>query len=510
MNKKNLNPENLEKSLATYYQAASPSNQFLEQLEAQLNQAKNDMEAEKIQPGFFETLANFIFKQQKARWAVAVAAIALIMVMVLFAIGPARVAAAVQNWLRYIPGYGFVKEGAARALASPVSETRDGVVVTIKQIYAGQDETYVIIGVEGGPSADEILKYMQPLPGENLESRVNRIQALYETDAHLILPDGTVLAQPAYGGSYWDGYFIFKNLPQNVLEATLEISRLPGVPAGWLPEGWAFDLKFEYVDSPNTLEFPQPHFIDAVSAPLHGFRARVLDVVYASTETSIRVQFDGLPEGWVLQSAFLDARLEDDMGREIPIIYGPQSGRDQDGIYTITFAPPQSDARKLTLSINELFVEVRVQDRFIHIDFGDSPAIGKTIELGTAVDVLGQQVVVKSVQIQDSPPFDVPTQGENVPPTNTLVFDLLVPKKEAGVEIHGLNFGPTAHAMFGQQTGGMSGSMSNPQNPGQIQIVLTIDIPANEPLPRGVYDLPLEGASVLFQGPYQVTWDIDR
>ena len=77
MNKKNLNPENLEKSLATYYQAASPSNQFLEQLEAQLNQAKNDMEAEKIQPGFFETLANFIFKQQKARWAVAVAAIAL-------------------------------------------------------------------------------------------------------------------------------------------------------------------------------------------------------------------------------------------------------------------------------------------------------------------------------------------------------------------------------------------------------------------------------------------------
>jgi len=510
MYKKNSNPENIEETLEAYYQAASPSNEFLEKLEIQLNEATKEMEVARVRPGFFETLANSLFKQQKTRWGYATAAIALLIIVVMFAIGPSRVLATIQGWLRYVPGYGFVNEDATRALASSISETRDGVVVTIKQLYADLDETYIIIGVKGGPSEDDIFEYMQPLPGEDLETRVHRIQALYETDARLILPDGTILAQPVYGGSYWDGFFIFQNLPQNVLEATFEVTRLPGVPTGWLPEGWEFDLTFEYVDEPETLEFPEPHFIDAVSAPLHGFRARVLDVVYASTETSIRVQFEGLPNGWVLQSAFLDARLEDELGRDYSIIYGPRSGRDQDGVYTVTFAPPQADARQLTLSIIELFVEMRMQDRFINVDFGDSPAIGDTFDLDTAVDVFGQQVIVKSVRIQDSPLIGVPTRGENVPPTNTVAFELVVPEKDAGVEIHGLNFGPTAQAMFGQQIGGMSGSMPDPDNPGQIQFVLTINIPANEPLPTGMYNLPLESATVLFEGPYQITWEIER
>ena len=510
MSKKNSNTENIEKTLENYYQAASPSSEFLKKLEIQLNQAEKEIETAKLRPSFFETLANILFKQQKVRWTYALVAIALILIVVMFAIGPSHVLATVQSWLRYIPGYGFVNEDATRALASPVSETRDGVIVTVKQVYAGQDETYLVIGVEGGPSEDEILEYMQPLAGEDLETQVNRIQALYETDARLILPDGTTLTQLTYGGSNWDGFFIFSNLPQNVMEASFEVSRLPGIPSGWLPEDWAFDITLEYVDNPETLEFPEPHFVDAVSAPLNSIRARVLDVVYADTEISIRVQIEGLPEGWALQSAYLDARLEDDQGRKYPIIYGPRSGRDQDGVYTITFTSPQSDAMQLTLSIIDLFVDVRILDRFIRVDFGDSPAIGDTIDLDTTVDVFSQQVLVKSVRIQDVPPPGVPAQGENVPPTNTVVFELVVPKKEGGVEIHGLNFGPGAYAVFGGQIGGMSGSMADPDNPGQLQYILTIDIPANEPLPTGMYNLPLESATVLFEGPYKITWEIEH
>ena len=510
MYKKNSNPENLEQTLQTYYQAASPSNEFLEKLGKQLNQAEKEMEVTKVHPGFFETLANIIFKPQKTRWAYGLAAIALIFIVVVFAIGPSQVLAAVQSWLRYVPGYGFVNEDSTRALASPISETKDSVVVTIKQVYAKLDETYLVIGVEGGPSEDEIYKYMQPLPGESKEAQLNRIQALYETDARLILPDGTILTQSSFGGSYWDGFFIFQNLPKDVTEATFDVTRLPGVPAGWLPEGWTFDLKFEHVDQPKTLEFPEPHFIDAVSAPLHGIRARVMDVVYASTEISIRVRFDGLPEGWMLQSAYLDAQLEDDLGRQIPIIYGPQSGRDQDGIYTITFALPQSDARQLTLKITDLYVAVSMKDRFIHVDFGDSPVIGDTIDLNTSVDVLGQQVMVKRVRIQNASPLGVPTRDENDQPTNTIVFELVVPESETGVEIQGLNFGPTSLASFGKQIGLMSGGVADPNNPGEIQFILAVEIPANEPLPTGSYDLPLGSANVLFKGPYQITWDIDR
>jgi hypothetical protein len=76
MDKLNINTENLEKSLETYYQAASPSHQFLEKLETQLNIAKNEIEVAKMSPGFFEILENFWFKQPKVRWAYALAAIA--------------------------------------------------------------------------------------------------------------------------------------------------------------------------------------------------------------------------------------------------------------------------------------------------------------------------------------------------------------------------------------------------------------------------------------------------
>jgi len=56
----------------------------------------------------------------------------------------------------------------------------------------------------------------------------------------------------------------------------------------------------------------------------------------------------------------------------------------------------------------------------------------------------------------------------------------------------------------------MSGSMPDPDNPGEIQFIWTIDIPANGPLPTGMYSLPVESASVLFEGPYQITWEIER
>jgi hypothetical protein len=352
---------------------------------------------------------------------------------------------------------------------------------------------------------------MQPLPEEDLQTRVARIQGLYETDARLILPDGTVISDLSYGGGYWDGFFVFEELPANVLEATFEIGRLAGVPNGWLPEGWSFDLSFEYVDKPVNLVFPEPKIVDAVSAMGHGMRARVRDVVYAETEISIRVDFDGLYDDWTLLSAYLDARLEDELGREYPIIYGPRSGRDQDGIYTITFRPPQSDAQELTLSIASLFVEVGLQDRVIRVDFGEDPAIGDTFELNSSVDVLGQQVLVKSVSLLDEPPFVLPSPHTEDEPTDTVSFELIVPEKEAGVEIHGLNFGRAAHGAFGKQVGGVSGSLSGAYEPGQNrQIVLTIDIPSGEPLPSGTYDLPLEGATVLLEGPFQITWKIQR
>ena len=104
MYKENSNTEYIEKTLETYYQAASPSNEFLERLEIQLNQAEKEMGVAKLNQGFFDTLFNSLFKEQKTSWVYAPATIALLVIVVVFAIGPSRALATVQGWLRYVPG----------------------------------------------------------------------------------------------------------------------------------------------------------------------------------------------------------------------------------------------------------------------------------------------------------------------------------------------------------------------------------------------------------------------
>lgn len=498
--------EKIEKNLETYFQTPAPSPEFLKTLE---NQLKDATEREK-KPGFLETLSNLL-KQPKMKWASVPALIIIALAVGIFAIGPSRALATVQGWLRYVPGYGFVDDDAARALKDPVTSTKDDAEVMIKTVMANTTETYVVIGVEGGPTEDEIYAHMQPQPGEDAEARLDRIIALYETDARLILPDGTILEDLAFSGAYWDGFLVFPPLPQDTLSATLEISRLPGVPAGWMPEGWYFDLEFVYVAEPSALDFHEPRYIDARSESLYNFNARVLDVVYTETEIAIRVEFENLPESWNLMSAYLDAKLEDETGREYSIIYGPRSGRDETGIYTITFAPPWSDAKQLTLTINQIFLDVAIQGQAISVDFGDNPAIGDRIELNTSLDVLGQQVVVEYVHIQDEPDAGLPVvRQEPNPPVNIIAFYVTAPKNDSGIEIQGLNFNHEARHAFGGGTGGMTGGLANTEGSDQNTIVLTLNIAAEEPLPAGAYELPLQSANVMVNGPLQISWEIER
>lgn len=507
----NNNTEKIENALKTYYQVPAPSEKFLKSLERQITNKQLEMETEHIAPGFFKNLVERLSFKKKATWAFAPVMLAIILVFVVIALGPADVLAEVQNWLKYIPGYGFVDEDASRALAKSVSQSKDGVTVTIKQVISNEQETYVMIGMEGGPPIDAIVEYVQSSSGEEYEVWSQRMQDLYETDAQLILPNGDSITQRAFGGSYWDGFLIFSALPLDALEATLDITRLPGIPNGWAPEGWTFDLTFEYVDAPETLVFPEPYFVDVASGTLHGFNARALDVVYAPTEVTLRVQIENLPKGWSLQSAFLDARLEDDQGREYAVIYGPKTGRDQSGIYTISFEPPADDAEQLTLSINEIFVEISLEEKFITVDFGEDPSVGGTFPLDSVFDVLGHPVVVNSVRIQKE--FLPGTSAQNVDEQlmNTLTFELTAPDPVDGVEIHSLQFDFEADAFPGENfAAGMSGSSPDPDNPGQLQLVHKIFIPAGIPLPTGLHQIPIRGATVLFSGPYQMSWEIER
>jgi len=49
----------------------------------------------------------------------------------------------------YIPGVGFVQKDSLRMLAEPVSQTRDGITVSIEQVVADSERTIVIYKTEG-------------------------------------------------------------------------------------------------------------------------------------------------------------------------------------------------------------------------------------------------------------------------------------------------------------------------------------------------------------------------
>lgn len=63
------------------------------------------------------------------------------------------VAYAVGNMLGYIPGVGIVDQRTPiRVLAKPVSQTRDGITLTVEQAILTADKTVVVFKVEGIPS----------------------------------------------------------------------------------------------------------------------------------------------------------------------------------------------------------------------------------------------------------------------------------------------------------------------------------------------------------------------
>jgi hypothetical protein len=59
------------------------------------------------------------------------------------------VRAAIQRWFGYVPGAGLVSSDQMRVLADPVVLERDGINLTVKQVWASVDRTVVQYAVEG-------------------------------------------------------------------------------------------------------------------------------------------------------------------------------------------------------------------------------------------------------------------------------------------------------------------------------------------------------------------------
>jgi hypothetical protein len=186
---------------------------------------------------------------------------------------------ALGRTLGYIPGVGMVDNSSGiRMLVEPVTETRDGVTLTISSVIAYGDRVELVYDVKGispendGSQAEDA----QIIPtdfcgGVNIGSSPSMAG-----DARLQLPDGTVLERD-YTGKYSQNVFAMKpvyaaTIPGDVTRLTFRLDCIPQARHGAVPEDWAVPLELKTVTAGTVVGTPvievEPVVVQPTSQPV--------------------------------------------------------------------------------------------------------------------------------------------------------------------------------------------------------------------------------------------------
>ena len=160
-------------------------------------------------------------------------AILIVLLIILLLTGAAY---AIGKSFGYIPGIGLIDQSAPiRVLAKPVSQTRDGITITVEEAVLSSDKTVVVFTVDN-------------IPLDKLSKPVGRPEECYMSD-DLKLPDGSSMKITGgqfegYWGSGYKSRSVYAPVPADVNDATLLIPCIQNVLLGALPENWELPLHF--------------------------------------------------------------------------------------------------------------------------------------------------------------------------------------------------------------------------------------------------------------------------
>lgn len=139
--------------------------------------------------------------------------------------------------LGYFPGLGLVEQNAPfHALPEPISQTRDGVTITIKQATLNADQMSVTLFVENIP-AEKRSFWILPDSKWCMSN-----PELHLTDGQVVKLSSATL-NPLDGG--YESQLKFSSIPMGITDMTLfvpciQTAREPGI----LPENWELPLRF--------------------------------------------------------------------------------------------------------------------------------------------------------------------------------------------------------------------------------------------------------------------------
>jgi hypothetical protein len=396
----------LEQKLLAQAQAAQPGKSVVVQPDKSVAAQSNKPVAGQS-PDWRTVWANWLTLRLRPRWVTAVFFLGLALTLTLVAVGPQRAWAALQHWLGYAPGIGFVDLTDTAVLPEPITVAQAGVTLRLEQVIARPHKTSVVFNSKGLP------------PEDALWPDIMRDEGDYRFLLHL--PDGQTLTTDMWTLRLGGGTLEFPPLPADILTVELEMGRLPLVPPGVAPETWRIPFTLQPA-TPALIAALYPYaYVPADAADVQGdIVIRVLEAAHTPEETAVRLQVAWANPEWKLFHFFggrLIPILTDDTGRAYP--YGRASSggsRVQTVVRSIEetlpapspeqptfdgslyFHPISPAAQELTLVIDSLQFQIPAQAAF-SLDIGPNPRIGDSWPLDLRLDVAGFPVHITAAQI---------------------------------------------------------------------------------------------------------------
>lgn len=302
---------------------------------------------------------------------------------------------AMKRLFGFIPGVGIVEQGAPlRVLAEPVTQTRDGVTLTVKEAVLSADKTIVIFTLEGVQW--EMLSHQEDVYG------------CFSTP-EIRLPDGTLLMMSGGGGSPWESRFVYNPIPADVNEATFILPCISETLPGKAPENWELPLRF--IPAPPELTVMP---VIELSTPTHAPEANTpapqslltLDKVIELEDGYILVgarHSTTLPDGTMIYAGMPSGmlRFTDANGQEIPAEYAadvdfPESSVDV-SLWAFKITGKQF-AWPLTITLDAAEIPLSGQELKFEFDTGPNPQTGQVWELNQDFEMDGYKARLVSIE----------------------------------------------------------------------------------------------------------------
>ena len=236
----------------------------------------------------------------------------LIALVVLLALSGA--AYALGKAFGYIPGLGIVDQSAPlRVLAEPVSQTRDGITITIKEAVISSDKTIITLTMENIPF-DKLSPLTDATCPQWPELRLSD-----RTPLKLDGGDSNVLA-PNY-----EMRLIYPPMPADVHDAMILIPCIQRAAPGVLPENWELPLRF-IPAPPDMTVLPVLEVATASEAGTTTNEPLTITKVIDTGDSYILTgEFQPLPaSSQEIDSGTIGLKITDDSGRDVRFEGFPQ------------------------------------------------------------------------------------------------------------------------------------------------------------------------------------------